>query len=106
MVDNRKIDTDYEYQKIVAERTVWLVKPLAVVCMVLWCLHPATSSPDSLERNMMLGFLIGAFYGIFVNRKVLQHYLFTRRNETVEKKNRMPEEYYFGRVKEVLDEEK
>lgn len=105
-MSKQRVDTDYQYQKIITERTLWLMKPLAIVCMVMWCMHPATSMPQVLERNVLAGFLVGAFYGIFINRRILRYYLFTRRVQTLEKRNRVPEEYYFGRIREVLDEEK
>ncbi|MBI1363778.1 MAG: hypothetical protein GC134_07310 [Proteobacteria bacterium] len=103
----KKLDTNYEYQKIATERLLWLAKPLTIFGLFVWCLHPSTSEPEFVDRNAMLGFLLGAFAGLLVNAQVLKYYLFTRRTNTSKNtRNRVPDEYYFGKIKEVLYQKK
>ena len=101
------VDKNYEYKQIAAERTVWLIKPLAVVGLTLWCFHPSTTLPDVIDRSTMLGFLLGASTTILLNFRVLKYYLYTRRHHNQHHRSRVPDEYYFGKVKDVMfDKEK
>lgn len=105
MTENKQaIDTKYEYHKIAKERAIWVIKPIAIVVMVVWTLHPSTTKPDVLKRNCLAGFLMGCAYAIFVNRATLKYYLITRRQEKRNKRNEMPDAYYFGDVIEWMDE--
>lgn len=97
------IDTKYEYQQIARERALWVLKPVALVIMVVWCLHPATIEPELLRRNCLAGFLMGCAYSIFTNRATLRYYLITRRQEKINKRNEMPDDYYFGDIIEWMD---
>ena len=99
----KKIDDNYDYHKIVKERTLWVIRPVAVVIMTVWCLHPSTSKMEVRERNLLGGFLLGAFYGLFVHYKIINHFVVVRGKETENIKNRIPDEYYFGRVITALD---
>lgn len=96
-----KVDRGYDYQRIAKERFLWLMRPVTVVCIFVWCLYPSTVLYN-LEGNVLLGFLLGTVAGLLVNWSVLRYYLFTRRQNTLERKNRMPDEYYFGKIKQVL----
>jgi hypothetical protein len=99
----KKIDTNYEYQKIATERMIWLMKPLTVFGLFVWCLHPSTAEPAVSDRNALLGFLLGAACGLMLNYHVLKYYLVTRRANTAKlSRNRMPDDYYFGKIKQVL----
>jgi hypothetical protein len=99
---HRQIDSTYEYKKIAKERMLWISKPLGAVFMMVWCVHPSTTMPDVVERNVLLGFLMGALFGLIVNMKVLRYYLITRRHDVMSRRNRMPDEYYFGKIKTIL----
>lgn len=101
----QRVDTDYDFQKITRERLIWLIKPLFTLGLVVWCVHPVTTAAAVVEQNAQLGFLLGAVFGIIINREVFTYFLVTRRKETKNRRNRMPDEYYFGKVKEVLQAE-
>ena len=101
----QRVDTDYEFQKITRERMIWLVKPLFTLGLVVWTLHPGSTAPDVVNDNAQLGFLLGAIFGLFINRDALIYFLVTRRKDTKYRKNRLPDEYYFGKVKQVLQAE-
>lgn len=104
MTDNKQaIDPSYQYHRIARERAIWVIKPIAVVVMAAWCFHPSTVKTNVLERNSLAGFLMGVAYGIFVNRDTLHYYLVTRRQEKRDKRNEMPDAYYFGDVMEWID---
>ena len=102
MAEKQKIDSDYNYQKIAKERLLWVVKPLVIVSLTVFCLHPNTSRLENVDTSTLMGFLFGALFALFVRRDVIYHYMVVRRSEYRKRKNRMPDEYYFGKVKEVL----
>lgn len=97
----KTVDKNYEYQKIAKERSIWLLKPLTILGITVWAFYPTTALPETLERNALMGFLLGAVAGLVVNMGVFKHYLFSRRQNITDRKNRMPDEYYFGKIKEV-----
>jgi hypothetical protein len=101
--NKQSIDTKYEYQQIARERAIWVLKPIALVVMVMWCFHPATVKSDVLRRNCLAGFLMGCAYSMFINRETLRYYLITRRQEKRDKRNEMPDDYYFGDIVEWMD---
>lgn len=99
---SQKLDNELDYQKIAKERLIWLVKPLFIMLFVSFTVYPANVQYEVIERNSMIGFLAGAFFAVFLMRGWFTYYLVTRRKDTKNVKNRMPDEYYFGKVKEVL----
>ena len=98
----KKVDKNYEYKEIARERSLWLLKPVTLVLIVLWCFYPSKNMMQSLDGNVMLGFLLGSVAGIIIKFPDLKYYLYTRRKNTENRKNRMPDEYYFGKIKKVL----
>lgn len=98
----KKVDKNYEYKEIARERSIWLLKPITLVLIVIWCFYPSKDMMQTLDANVMLGFLLGSVAGIIVKFSDLKYYLYTRRKNTVERKNRMPDEYYYGKIKKVL----
>ena len=98
----KKVDKGYEYKEIARERSLWLMKPVTLVLIVIWCFYPSKDMMQSLDSNVMLGFLLGSVAGIIVKFSDLKYYLYTRRKNTENRKNRMPEEYYYGKIKKVL----
>lgn len=100
----RRIDKNYEYQQIARERSIWLLKPITLVCIIIWCFYPSIDMIRHLESNVLLGFLLGSIAGVIIKYPDLKYFLYTRRKNTVERKNRMPDEYYFGKIKTVLFE--
>lgn len=98
----RKLDKNYQYKDIARERSIWLIRPVMAVCVIVWAFHPTTALSDNLEGNLLLGFLLGALFSIIINMGVYRYYLIVRRRNTMNRMNRVPDEYYFGRIKEVL----
>lgn len=88
--------------KIARERLLWVLQPFILVCIVSWWLHPSTTQPDNLERSVLAGFLLGAGYCLFLYRDVFTVFFAPRTDQMRRRKNRLPEEYYFGKVKEIL----
>ena len=97
-----KMDLDYDHKRIVRERVLWVIRPIMAVSLVMWCVLPGTTRPDVVDHNALVGFLLGTLYGLFVFRSRFLTYIIIRRRETTKRKNRFPDEYYFGKVKEVM----
>ena len=100
------VDKNYEYKQIAKERTIWLIRPLVAVLLIVWCLHPSTAVSPELDRNVLLGFLGGALFCLFVFRKVLFKSILEKHKISKEVLNRVPDEYYLGRVEKIMDEVK
>ena len=98
----KKVDKNYEYKEIARERSLWLLKPTTLVLIVIWCFYPSQDMMQALDANVMLGFLLGSVAGIIIKFSDLKYYLYTRRKNNENRKNRMPDEYYFGKIKKVL----
>ena len=94
--------SESETKKIAHDRMLWVVRPIALVCIVVWWLHPSTTLPSAIENNILLGFLLGAAYSLFLNRHTFNLFLIRRNKRTQSRKNCLPDEYYFGKIKELL----
>lgn len=99
---SNRVDTQYEYAAIALERTLWAIRPIITMALVLWVFYPDTTFVEVVDRNALLGFLLGALFSLFIFRKELRYFLITRRNDTENRKNQMPDKYYFGRVLQIL----
>ena len=97
-----KVDTQYEYAAIALERTLWAIRPIITMALILWIFYPDTTFAHVVDRNALLGFLLGALFSLFIFRKELRYFLVTRRNDTENRKNQMPDKYYFGRILQIL----
>ncbi len=100
-MSDKKIDTAYEYSKIAKERTLWIIRPVAIVMIIAWVVHPETSLQQHVETNVLWGFLFGSSLGAFIYRDKIQEF-WTIRRRGKDAHNRIPDEYYLGQVKEVL----
>lgn len=87
---------------LMKERLLWLTKPLGAVILVLWIMSPSTSAQVALQEETLKGFLFGALYGLFFYNEVLIEMLFTRRHNIRKVKNRLPDEFYWGKKTAVL----
>ena len=91
----------YKVGNVALERVIWLIKPIGLVALVVWSIHPRTATVD-VQDNVLIALLAGALYALFIKRAVLQTFWSERFNTGRERKNRVPEEFYWGRVKRVL----
>jgi hypothetical protein len=98
---NTAREAGYDYGALAKQRMIWAIKPILGVCIIVWILHPSTGTSSDLHRTELQGFLIGAFYGLFVYRDALRAFIKKQRLVT-EVKNRIPEEYYMGHIEKVL----
>jgi uncharacterized membrane protein len=91
-----------EIDKIAKERLLWVIKPIGIIVLTLWVLNPSVTAHPDVQTEALLGFLLGAAFGIFVNYRVLTYYLVTRRENAREQRNRVPQEFYWGKKRETL----
>jgi uncharacterized membrane protein len=83
-------------------RLIWVMRPLGLLALVLWVLHPSVADRDELGTMLLLGFLLGAGYGLILYGKALAQYLTLRPLAARQQTNRLPAEYYWGEVAQVL----
>ncbi len=83
-------------------RLIWVMKPLGLLGLVLWVLHPGVSDRAELGTMLLLGFLLGAAYGLILYGKSLKQYLTLQPLAARQQTNRLPTEYYWGEVAEVM----
>ena len=83
-------------------RLVWVMKPFGLLGLVLWVLHPAITDRDELGTMLLLGFLLGALYGVVLYGRILMQYLSLKPLAARQQTNRIPAEYYWGEVTQVM----
>lgn len=84
------------------ERLIWATRPMGFLLLVLWVLHPATFNHGDPVRMALLGFLVGICYGLVVYGSTLRGYLVMSDQGQRYRPNRVPEEYYWGNVSQVM----
>lgn len=84
------------------ERLIWATRPMGLVLLLLWVLHPLTVDHTDYVRMALLGFLAGTFYGLIVYGQKLREYIFINNISQRHKLNRVPEEYYWGNVIQMM----
>lgn len=89
-------------EKVVKNRLLWVLKPLLFTMIAVWAFHPDTVSPNHVEQNLTVGFLLGAFYSAYLRREALLYYLSLRRLGQFNRKNRVPAEFCLGRTMGVV----
>jgi len=87
---------------IAGERLLWAMRPLGAVMLILWVMNPDTTAKADLQYEILLGFLLGALYGIFYNYGLLTDILMTKRQNVRHVKNRLPDEFYWGKKIDIL----
>ncbi|MCA3243735.1 MAG: hypothetical protein INF43_00315 [Alphaproteobacteria bacterium] len=83
-------------------RLIWVMKPLGFLVLVLWVLHPGVSDRAEIGTMLLLGFLLGAAYGLVHYGAQLRQYLTLRPLAARQQSNRIPAEYYWGEINQVL----
>lgn len=88
------------------ERLIWATRPMGLLAIVLWVLHPTTSSGADPIHLALLGFLAGIFYGLIVYGRQLKGYITLATANTRFRPNRVPEEYYWGNILQTMFDNK
>lgn len=83
-------------------RMVWALRPLGLLVLVLWILHPSTADQPDHAHSALLGFLFGAIYGLVIYGPILTKYFFVTQHDERQQVNRVPEEYYWGQIDKVM----
>lgn len=84
------------------QRILWAIKPLGLLVLILWVLHPQTADQPDHAHSALLGFLFGAVYGLAVCLPLLLQYIQIGKTGGREQMNRVPDEYYWGEIKDVM----
>ncbi|MBI1308547.1 MAG: hypothetical protein GC129_01635 [Proteobacteria bacterium] len=88
--------------RLARARLAWALKPLGFLVLVLWVFYPSTADRFDHTHTALLGFLFGALYGLVVYGAALRQYVQLRQPLGRLQANRVPEEYYWGKVENVL----
>jgi hypothetical protein len=84
-------------------RLSWISQPLyLLVVALLWVLNPAVVDQDNLQSATLWGFLFGAGWGLIRFRREIFNILSIKMEAGAYRKNRVPEEFYWGVKEEVL----
>jgi hypothetical protein len=95
-VENRS-----EFARIARERLLWAVRPFGLIGLMLWVLTPSVAAGPDLSRVTLEGFLLGAAYGLLVYWPQFRSYIEFRLEGGRDRKNRLPDEFYWGVVEET-----
>ncbi len=93
-------------QGFVKERLIWASKPLGLLFLLLWVLHPATASATDYLHMLLLGFLAGTGYGLVLYGAQLKSYVLVRTTSHTKTPNRVPSEYYWGNIESIMFDNK
>jgi len=91
---------------LLRSRLHWVSRPLGALMLTLWVLHPATADQPEWGRTMLMGFLFGALYGLLLYGHFLKDYMVLKPVPGRQQSNRIPAEYYWGEITQVLFENK
>lgn len=86
----------------VRARLAWAVKPLGFVLLVLWVLHPNTVNRPTYTHVSLFGFVCGTLYGLAFYGQTLKRFVSLNNVHSRLRPNRVPEEYYWGNIVQVL----
>jgi hypothetical protein len=87
---------------LLRSRLIWVARPLGALGLLLWVLHPGVADRADHGTMMLLGFLLGALYGLVLYGSRLRQYLMLKPLAGRQQSNRFPTEYYWGEVAQVL----
>lgn len=91
-----------ETSSLAAQRLLWATRPMGLLLMVLWVLHPATTANVDYIHLSLIGFLVGLFYGLLIYGKKLRGYIVSNTLNQRLTSNRVPEEYYWGNILQTM----
>jgi hypothetical protein len=107
MVDKRNeqqafVDTTVDIVEL-RRRLDWVSQPLYLLAVaLLWVLNPAVVDQDNLQGAALWGFLFGAGWGLIRFRGEILNILSIKMEAGAYRRNRVPEEFYWGVKEEVL----
>ncbi len=84
------------------ERLIWALRPMGLLFLVLWVLHPASAQGGDPIHLALVGFLVGLFYGLIVYGRQLQNYIAKNNKNQRFTPNRVPEEYFWGNIAKTM----
>ncbi len=87
-----------DYRQLARERMIWLVRPLWLMLLVIWVFEPQTVREEVRDENAMFAFLLGAGWVIYHYRKDFFKFARQRRERSIARRNRMPDEFYLGDI--------
>ncbi len=89
--------------QLAKERLNWALFPIAaLIVMYFWVLNPVVVDQPYIIMESIWGFMLGAGVGIIRFRKEIPQYINLSISKGVYRKNRVPEEFYWGDKKERL----
>lgn len=94
-----KIGSDAGFVK---ERLIWASRPLGLLVLVLWILHPTTAGGTEVVHMALMGFLAGTAYGLVLYGRKLRSYITLKAANHTQTPNRVPAEYYWGSIAQVM----
>lgn len=86
----------------VKERLIWASRPLGLLILALWILHPATGIGSDPVHLALMGFLAGTAYGLVLYGRKLRSYVTLKPASLTQTPNRVPAEYYWGSIAQVM----
>jgi len=94
-------ESNYDYKRLAKKRMLWAIKPILGVIIIVWILHPATTTSHTTGLQLK-GFLVGSIYGLIIYRESIKKFWLKQKIKNTDIKNRVPEEYYMGHIEKVL----
>jgi hypothetical protein len=91
---------------LLRSRLQWVARPLGALALILWVLHPAVADRADVGSMMLMGFLLGALYGLVLYGRVMRYYLVLKPIQGRFQSNRLPNEYYWGEINQIMFENK
>jgi hypothetical protein len=89
---------------LVRARLWWLLQPMGALGLVLWILHPAVSDRLDPTDLALPAFLFGVAYGLVLFGQRFLPYIRLAPLSGRHQPNRVPAEYYWGEISQVLFE--
>jgi hypothetical protein len=89
---------------LVHARLWWLLRPMGALGLTLWVLHPAVSDRLGVTALALPAFLFGVAYGLVLFGHRFLPYIRLAPLTGRHQPNRVPAEYYWGEISQVLFE--
>lgn len=83
------------------ERLVWLVRPIGLLGLILFCLSPAVVAKPQIQDQALLAFMGGVVLGLYWYYADFYMYIFKRTDKS-ELTNQLPDTFYWGKKVAIL----